>query len=146
MNTNIFCNTPAHRNKDHRPFVKMNGSIHRGDIYYANLSFAVGSEQNGIRPVLILQNDIGNRYSPTVIVAAITGHFKAKHLPVQVEIHSVEEAGLDRDSTILLEQLRTLDKSRLYQYVGKLDSSTMRRVDAALRVSIGLAEMDGVSA
>ena len=111
--------------------------VKRGDIYYAYLSPVVGSEQGGMRPVLIVQNDTGNRHSPTVIAAAITSQTGKAKLPTHIELsgHSV---GLNRDSVILLEQIRTLDKSRLRERMGRLDESTMNAVDNALAVSFGL--------
>ena len=111
--------------------------VKRGDIYYADLSPVVGSEQGGMRPVLIVQNDTGNRHSPTVIAAAITSQTGKAKLPTHIELsgHSV---GLNRYSVILLEQIRTLDKSRLRERMGRLDESTMNAVDNALAVSFGL--------
>ncbi len=114
----------------------MNG-VRRGDIYYADLSPVVGSEQGGVRPVLIIQNDVGNRYSPTVIAAAITSKMSKTHLPTHIDITSAE-AGLSKDSVILAEQIRTLDKRRLRERIGHLDSVCMSEVDAALSVSFGL--------
>ena len=112
-------------------------TVKRGDIYYADLSPVVGSEQGGMRPVLIVQNDTGNRHSPTVIAAAITSRLDKAKLPTHILVggHSV---GLNRDSIILLEQIRTLDKSRLKERMGRLDENTMSAVDAALAVSFGL--------
>ena len=110
--------------------IKRTRPIHRGDIYYADLTPATGSEQGGIRPVLVVQNNVGNHYSPTVIAAAITGYVKGKHQPTHVRLKGAA-CGLFRDSTVLLEQIRTLDKSR----VGE---DKMREVDAALSVSVGL--------
>lgn len=111
--------------------------IRRGDIYIADLSPVVGSEQNGIRPVLVVQNDLGNRYSPTTIIAPITGHAKRSDMSSHVPLKA-RDCGLVRDSTILLEQLRTLDRSRLKRYVGRLPKEKMRSVDTALISSIGL--------
>lgn len=111
--------------------------IYRGDIYYADLSPVTGSEQGGIRPVLILQNDVGNSHSPTVIAAAITGYVKGKRQPTHVRLRGAA-CGLFRDSTVLLEQIRTLDSSRLREYMGSVGNDKMREVDDALRVSIGL--------
>lgn len=108
----------------------------RGDIYRADLDPVVGSEQGGVRPVLIIQNDTGNLHSPTVIVAAITGRHKKPHMPVHVAI-TAEESGLNRDSVVLLEQLRTLEKSRLTRYLGCLNGEAMRRIDRALALSLG---------
>jgi len=111
--------------------------VKRGDIYYADLSPVVGSEQGGVRPVLIVQNDTGNRHSPTVIAAAITSRLDKAKLPTHISLSS-QSAGLNRDSIILLEQIRTLDKSRLRERMGRLDEKTMSAVDAALAVSFGL--------
>ena len=115
----------------------MERTIKRGDIFYADLNPVVGSEQGGTRPVLIISNDIGNRYSPTVIVAAITSrvHTKAK-LPTHTSVNDFE--GLDKDSIILLEQIRTIDKQRLKQYMGLMPDNIMARVDKALAISISL--------
>ena len=112
-------------------------NIRRGDIYYADLSPVVGSEQGGLRPVLIIQNDIGNRYSPTVIAAAITSRMSKTRLPTHIDIYA-DEVGLAKDSVILLEQIRTLDKRRLREKTGRLDESVMKQVDAAIAVSFGL--------
>ena len=111
--------------------------IYRGDIYYADLSPVTGSEQGGIRPVLILQNDVGNSHSPTIIAAAITGYVKGKRQPTHVRLRGAA-CGLFRDSTVLLEQIRTLDSSRLREYMGSVGNDKMHEVDDALRVSIGL--------
>ena len=111
--------------------------VKRGDIYYADLSPVVGSEQGGMRPVLIVQNDTGNRHSTTVIAAAITSQTGKAKLPTHIEL-SGRSVGLNRDSVILLEQIRTLDKSRLRERMGRLDESTMSAVDNALAVSFGL--------
>ncbi len=115
-------------------------SIQRGDIYYADLTPVTGSEQGGIRPVLVIQNDIGNHHSPTVIAAAITGYVKGKHQPTHVRLRGAA-CGLFRDSTVLLEQLRTLDKSRLGEYMGSVGKDKMKEVDAALNVSVGLGQL-----
>ena len=114
-------------------------NIKRGDIYYADLSPVVGSEQGGLRPVLIVQNDIGNRYSPTVIAAAITSRMSKTKLPTHIDVYA-ERAGLSRDSIVLLEQLRTLDKRRLREHMGHLDEQQMAMVDDAIAVSFGLNE------
>ena len=114
-------------------------SVKRGDIYYADLSPVVGSEQGGMRPVLIVQNDTGNRHSPTVIAAAITSQTGKARLPTHIEL-SARSYGLSRDSVILLEQIRTLDKSRLRERMGQLDAPTMDRVNNAIAVSFGLAQ------
>ncbi|WP_010623180.1 type II toxin-antitoxin system PemK/MazF family toxin [Paucilactobacillus suebicus] len=111
--------------------------IKRGDIFYADLSPVIGSEQGGMRPVVIVQNDIGNHYSPTVIVAAITARIQKPKMPTHVGINS-EYVGIEKDSVILLEQIRTIDKQRLRDRVTHLDDDTMKRVDHALLVSIGL--------
>ena len=112
-------------------------SVKRGDIFYADLSPVVGSEQGGLRPVLIIQNDIGNRYSPTVIAAAITSRLSKTHLPTHIDIYA-EKAGLSKDSVILLEQVRTLDKRRLKEKMGHLDDDVMQVVNSAIAVSFGL--------
>ena len=111
--------------------------VKRGDIYYADLSPVIGSEQGGVRPVLIVQNDTGNRHSPTVIAAAITSRTDKARLPTHIELAG-QSVGLNRDSVILLEQIRTIDKSRLRERMGKLDEGTMSAVNAALAVSFGL--------
>ena len=111
--------------------------VKRGDIFYAYLSPVVGSEQGGMRPVLIVQNDTGNKHSPTVIAAAITSQTGKAKLPTHIEL-SGQSVGLTRDSVILLEQIRTLDKSRLREKMGRLDGETMNRVDNAIAVSFGL--------
>ena len=112
-------------------------SVKRGDIYYADLSPVVGSEQGGIRPVLIIQNDIGNKFSPTVIAAAITSKTDKSKLPTHIDVYA-EKYGLARDSVILLEQIRTLDKKRLKEKMGHLDDDLMNRVNNAITVSFGL--------
>lgn len=112
----------------------------RGDIYRANLDPVVGSEQGGVRPVVIIQNDMGNRHSPTVIVAAVTTRSKPR-LPVHVNI-TAEESGLMRDSVVLLEQVRTLEKTRLTRRMGSLGEDAMRRIDRALALSLGTAHSD----
>ena len=113
-------------------------TIKRGDIYYADLSPVIGSEQGGMRPVLIVQNDIGNRYSPTVIAAAITSQKDKNKLPTHIEV-SCGECGLSRDSIVLLEQIRTLDKKRLKERMGKLSNNSMDEINNALQVSFGLS-------
>ncbi|HJA40394.1 MAG TPA: type II toxin-antitoxin system PemK/MazF family toxin [Firmicutes bacterium] len=112
-------------------------AIKRGDVFFADLSPVVGSEQGGVRPVLIIQNDIGNRFSPTVIVAAITAQIEKAKLPTHIEIDA-KKYGFDRDSVILLEQLRTIDKQRLTDKITHLDRPMMRKVDEALQISLGL--------
>ncbi|MBO5036836.1 MAG: type II toxin-antitoxin system PemK/MazF family toxin [Clostridia bacterium] len=114
-------------------------TIKRGDIYYADLSPVIGSEQGGIRPVLIIQNDVGNKYSPTVIAAAITSKLNKSRLPTHIEVDA-REYGLAKDSIILLEQIRTLDKQRLKERMGHLNESKMIDVNKALFVSFGLEE------
>ena len=108
----------------------------RGDIYRASLDPVIGSEQGGVRPVLIVQNDMGNLHSPTVIVAAITTRHKKPRLPTHVPI-SASECGIRHDSVVLMEQVRTLEKTRLTKYLGTVPAETMRRVDEALRLSLG---------
>ena len=120
----------------------MDTNVRRGDIYYADLSPVVGSEQGGVRPVLIVQNDTGNRHSPTVIAAAITSRTGKAKLPTHIELPG-QSSGLPRDSIILLEQVRTLDKRRLRERMGCLDEKAMQRVDGAIAISLGLkAERD----
>lgn len=114
--------------------------IRRGDIYCADLNPVVGSEQGGVRPVVVLQNDVGNRYSSTVIVAAITSQLGKARLPTHVDVRA-GEGGLDMDSVILTEQLRTLDKRRLRERVGILPYAALMRVDAAIKISLGLSEI-----
>jgi mRNA interferase MazF len=114
----------------------MNQSIMRGDLYYADLNPVIGSEQGGVRPVLIVSNDMGNRHSPTVIIAAITGKAMKPTLPTHHELRATN--GLDRESIVLLEQIRTIDKQRLKNHVGALGWDDMQEVDRALAVSLGL--------
>ncbi len=111
--------------------------IRRGDIFYADLSPVVGSEQGGLRPVLIVQNDVGNRYSPTVIAAAITSKLGKTRLPTHIDV-TADKVGLQRDSVVLLEQMRTIDKQRLKEKMGHLDPDAMHAVDEAISVSLGL--------
>ena len=113
--------------------------IKKGDIYYADLTPVIGSEQGGIRPVLIVQNDVGNYYSPTVIAAAITSRSKNRYLPTHIRLNT-SFGGLHPGSTIMLEQLRTIDRYRLKKYIGKLDDITMQDVDKALIVSLDLLD------
>lgn len=113
--------------------------VKRGYIFFADLSPVVGSEQGGVRPVLVIQNNVGNRYSPTVIIAAITSQIDKAKLPTHVEISAVEY-NLDRDSVVLLEQIRTIDKQRLQKKITELDERVMQRIDDALRISLGLIE------
>ena len=112
-------------------------SVKRGEIYYADLSPVIGSEQGGIRPVLIVQNDVGNRHSPTVIAAAITSRLDKAKLPTHISLEA-SSCGLQKDSIVLLEQIRTLDKKRLKDRMGALDASAMNRVDNAISISFGL--------
>lgn len=113
--------------------------VKRGDVYFADLSPVVGSEQGGVRPVLIIQNDIGNRFSPTVIVAAITAQIQKAKLPTHVEIDA-KRYGFDRNSVILLEQIRTIDKQRLTDKITHLDDEMMKRVEDALQISLGMID------
>ena len=115
-------------------------TIRRGDIYYADLSPVVGSEQGGVRPVLIIQNDVGNRYSPTVIAAAITSRINKAKMPTHIEL-CADMYGLNKDSVVLLEQIRTLDKRRLREKIGKLDTPMMGSIDKALFISFGLIQL-----
>ncbi|WP_207755048.1 type II toxin-antitoxin system PemK/MazF family toxin [Alkaliphilus hydrothermalis] len=114
-------------------------NVKRGDIYYADLSPVIGSEQGGVRPVLIIQNDIGNRYSPTVIIAAITSQINKAKLPTHIEI-AATDYGLPKDSVILLEQIRTIDKRRLEEKIGHIDDEMMEKVNDALMISLGLVD------
>lgn len=111
-------------------------NIKRGELYYADLSPVVGSEQGGVRPVLVVQNDVGNKYSPTVIAAAVTSKINKAKLPTHIELPS-NSYGLQKDSVILLEQIRTLDKRRLKERIGELNEITMSRVDKAILISLG---------
>lgn len=113
-------------------------SVKRGDIYYADLSPVIGSEQGGIRPVLIVQNDVGNKHSPTVIAAAITSKLNKARLPTHIEVDATFY-GLAKDSVILLEQIRTIDKRRLKERIGELPLSIMRRVNDGLKISLGVS-------
>ena len=112
-------------------------NVKRGDIFYADLSPVVGSEQGGVRPVLIVQNDVGNRYAPTVIAAAITSKMQKNKLPTHIEVNALD-CGLTKNSVVLLEQVRTIDKKRLREHMGTLDSSDMNKVNDAISVSFGL--------
>jgi len=116
-------------------------TIKRGDIYYADLSPVIGSEQGGLRPVLIVQNDVGNKYSPTVIAAAITSQINKTKLPTHIELYA-ENMGLAKNSVILLEQVRTIDKRRLKEKMGHLEDNLMDKVNNAISVSFGLSEME----
>jgi mRNA interferase MazF len=115
--------------------------IHRGDIFYANLNPVQGSEQGGQRPVLIIQNDVGNMYSPTTIIAAITSRIKRAKLPTHIEINAARFQ-LEKDSVVLLEQLRTIDKQRLMEKITHLDEEIMLQVDRAIEISLGLRELN----
>ncbi|MBE6733181.1 MAG: type II toxin-antitoxin system PemK/MazF family toxin [Ruminococcaceae bacterium] len=115
-------------------------NIKRGEIYYADLSPVIGSEQGGVRPVLIVQNDVGNKYSPTVIAAAITSQHDKTNLPTHIKVQA-EGCGLQKDSIVLLEQVRTIDKRRLKEKMGTLDIGSMDMVDKALSVSFGLGSV-----
>lgn len=112
-------------------------NIKRGDIYYADLSPVVGSEQGGLRPVLIIQNDVGNKYSPTVIAAAITSRMEKSKLPTHIDLYA-DKVGLSKDSVVLLEQVRTIDKQRLKEKMGHLDDVAMNEINNAIAVSFGL--------
>ncbi len=114
--------------------------VKRGDIFYADLSPVVGSEQGGVRPVLVVQNDVGNRFSPTVIIAAITSQINKAKMPTHIEI-SADDYGLSKDSVILLEQIRTIDKKRLRERIGRLDEDLMEKVNEAMTISFGLIEL-----
>ncbi len=112
-------------------------NVKRGDIYYADLSPVIGSEQGGVRPVLIVQNDVGNKYSPTVIAAAITSQQDKSRLPTHINVNG-DACGLSKDSVVLLEQVRTLDKKRLKERMGNLTPQDMNKINKALYVSFGL--------
>ena len=120
----------------------MDTTVKRGDIFYADLSPVVGSEQGGTRPVLIVQNDTGNKHSPTVIAAAITSQTNKAKLPTHIEL-SGKSVGLTKDSVVLLEQIRTIDKRRLREHMGHVDEGMMNRVDNAIAVSFGLPQSMG---
>lgn len=129
----------SNRKQEESPAQKSDQLVLRGDLFYADLSPVTGSEQGGVRPVLVIQNDMGNRYSPTVIVAAITSsHTKAK-LPTHVKL-SQTSGGLKCDSTVLVEQIRTIDRGRLREYIGHLEQSQMNRIDRAMLTSLGLLQ------
>ena len=117
--------------------------IKRGELYYADLSPVVGSEQGGVRPILIVQNDTGNKYSPTIIAAAVTSKLTKAKLPTHIEL-SGNEYGLSKDSVILLEQIRTLDKRRLKERIGELPTTTMNKVNTALLISLGFNETGAI--
>ena len=117
--------------------MSINTEIKRGDLYYADLSPVIGSEQVGVRPVIVIQNNIGTKYSPTIIVAAITSQINKAKLPTHIEI-SANEYGLSKDSVILLEQIRTIDKKRIREKIGCLDNNMMLKVDNGIQISLGL--------
>lgn len=131
------------KKKGEEKFLDFETNVKRGDIFYADLSPVIGSEQGGLRPVLIVQNDIGNKYSPTVIAAAITSKMSKTKLPTHIDIPG-QNAGLSKDSVVLLEQVRTIDKQRLKEKMGHLDRNTMNDVNNAIQVSFGLSEDEGV--
>lgn len=108
--------------------------VKRGDLYYADLSPVIGSEQGGTRPVVVIQNDVGNKYSPTIIISAITSQINKTKLPTHVEVE--QGFGLPKNSVVLLEQIRTIDKKRLREKIGKFDEDTMRKIDDALKISL----------
>lgn len=114
-------------------------TVKRGDIYYADLSPVIGSEQGGMRPVLIVQNDVGNKFSPTVIAAAITSQRDKAQLPTHIQLSS-QSCGLSKDSVVLLEQVRTIDKKRLKEKMGRIEDNAMGEIDRALTISFGLGE------
>lgn len=114
--------------------------VNRGDVFYADLNPVIGSEQGGVRPVVVIQNDIGNKYSPTIIVAAITSKIDKAKLPTHVEIPT-EVSSLKKDSVILLEQIRTLDKKRLQRKVTSLEKETIKKVNKAIEISLGLIDL-----
>lgn len=124
------------KNKSVRSDIKMN--VKRGDIYYADLSPVIGSEQGGVRPVLIVQNDVGNKYSPTVIAAAITSQQDKSRMPTHINVNG-DSCGLSKDSVVLLEQVRTIDKQRLKERMGNLSTSDMNKINKALNISFGLS-------
>ncbi|MDO5717022.1 MAG: type II toxin-antitoxin system PemK/MazF family toxin [Tissierellia bacterium] len=119
--------------------IKDDRSIVRGDLFYADLSPVIGSEQGGVRPVVIIQNDIGNKYSPTTIVAAITSVRNKSSLPTHVQVEG-QTCGLPKESVILMEQIRTIDKKRLKEKIGRLDDSVIHKINKALKISISLEE------
>lgn len=113
--------------------------IKRGDIFYADLSPVVGSEQGGVRPVIVIQNNVGNKYSPTIIIAAITSQINKARLPTHVEI-SAPHFGLPKDSVVLLEQIRTIDKKRLREKIGRFNDEMMNQIDEGLKISLGFRD------
>lgn len=134
------CTTGNNKSSDINSILRENKimSVKRGEIYYADLSPVVGSEQGGVRPVLIVQNDVGNKHSPTVIAAAITSQHDKAHMPTHIEVRADSSCGLAKDSIVLLEQIRTIDKKRLRDKMGELDLNSMNKVDTALSISFGL--------
>ena len=112
--------------------------VKKGDIFFADLSPVIGSEQGGVRPVLVIQNDVGNKYSPTVIVAAVTSQINKAKLPTHVEVGALGK-GLNKDSVVLLEQLRTIDKRRLNEKIGHVDESLIGQVNEAIAISLGIS-------
>lgn len=126
--------------RDSYMYEEKTNTIRRGDIFYADLSPVIGSEQGGLRPVLIVQNDVGNKYSPTVIAAAITSRLGKTKLPTHIDIYA-KDVGLSKDSVILLEQIRTIDKKRLKEKMGHLDDNIMNDVNNAISVSFGLGHI-----
>lgn len=114
--------------------------VKRGDIFYADLSPVVGSEQGGVRPVLVVQNNIGNKYSPTIIVAAITSQMNKAKLPTHIEVNA-KDYGLSKDSVLLMEQIRTIDKKRLREKIGRINKPMMDKIDESLRISLGLTDL-----
>lgn len=117
--------------------MKIDKVVKRGDIYYADLSPVIGSEQGGVRPVIIVQNNIGNKFSPTIIVAPITSKMNKAKLPTHIEV-SAKQFGLEKDSVMLLEQIRTIDKMRLREFIGTADEKIMNKVDQVLKISLSL--------
>jgi mRNA interferase MazF len=134
-----LCGDQPNKSRKRKDFQTKMNDVRRGDIFYADLSPVVGSEQGGLRPVLIIQNDIGNRYSPTVIAAAITSRMGKTRLPTHIDIYA-QRAGLAKDSVVLLEQVRTLDKRRLKERMGHLDLGVMERINDAIAVSFGISQ------
>lgn len=117
----------------------MDDNIKRGDIYYANLNPYVGSEQGGTRPVLVIQNNIGNKYSPTVIVCSITTKLSKTKIPTHIEIKANKKYGLEKDSIILLEQIKTIDKKRLLHKAGEIDKDILEKVNKAIKISLNIS-------
>lgn len=137
--TTVYSPSPAVPHTiPHAMVVERDGMISRGDLYSACLDPVVGSEQGGVRPVLVIQNDVGNRHSPTVIVLAVTGQLNKARLPTHVPI-ACEGTGLIKDSVVLAEQIRTLDKRRLRERIGQLKPEVMARVGEAVKISLGFA-------